>query len=64
MILKIKEIYTVMAILELATNISNGPIILDKVSIKHNISLNYLAQIFSKLKKSDLVKSIIESKDC
>lgn len=62
MMLTTKGRYAVMAILEMASNISSEPITLNEISVKQNISLNYLEQIFSKLKKADLVKAIRGSK--
>jgi len=58
MMLTTKGRYAVMAILEMASNISSEPITLSEISIKQNISVNYLEQIFSKLKKANLVKAI------
>ena len=49
--------YAVMAMADLATNCSNGPISLSEISIRQNISLAYLEQIFLKLKHNKLVKS-------
>ena len=49
--------YAVMAMADLASNTNNGPISLKEISIRHNISLAYLEQIFIKLKDNKLVKS-------
>ena len=49
--------YAVMAMADLATNSNNGPISLTEISIRQNISLAYLEQIFKKLKDNKLVKS-------
>jgi len=49
--------YAVMAMADLATNSSNNPISLTEISLRQNISLAYLEQIFIKLKKKKLVKS-------
>ena len=49
--------YAVMAMADLASNSNNGPISLTEISIRQNISLAYLEQIFLKLKNSGLVKS-------
>ena len=49
--------YAVMAMADLATNSNNGPISLTEISIRQNISLAYLEQIFIKLKDNKLVKS-------
>ena len=50
--------YAVMAMADLASNANNGPISLSEISLRQNISLAYLEQIFIKLKKNNLVKSI------
>ena len=49
--------YAVMAMADLASNASNNPISLSEISIRQNISLAYLEQIFIKLKNNKLVKS-------
>ena len=49
--------YAVMAMADLASNANNGPISLSEISLRQNISLAYLEQIFIKLKKKKLVKS-------
>ena len=49
--------YAVMAMADLASNTNNGPISLKEISIRQNISLAYLEQIFIKLKENKLVKS-------
>ena len=49
--------YAVMAMADLASNCSDGPISLSEISIRQNISLAYLEQIFLKLKHNKLVKS-------
>ena len=49
--------YAVMAMADLALNAKNGPISLAEISIRQNISLAYLEQIFLKLKNNKLVKS-------
>ena len=49
--------YAVMAMADLASNANNGPISLTEISIRQNISLSYLEQIFLKLKSNRLVKS-------
>ena len=50
--------YAVMAMADLATFKDNGPISLTDISLRQNISLAYLEQIFIKLKNKNLVKSI------
>ena len=49
--------YAVMAMADLASNINSGPISLREISLRQNISVAYLEQIFIKLKKRKLVKS-------
>ncbi len=49
--------YAVMAMADLAVNAKDGPISLAEISVRQNISLAYLEQIFLKLKNSGLVKS-------
>jgi Rrf2 family transcriptional regulator, iron-sulfur cluster assembly transcription factor len=49
--------YAVMAMADLALFKDNGPISLSDISMRQNISLSYLEQIFIKLKDSNLVKS-------
>ena len=49
--------YAVMAMADLASNAKAGPISLAEISLRQNISLAYLEQIFSKLKRNKLVKS-------
>ena len=50
--------YAVMAMADLAVFKDKGPISLADISIRQNISLAYLEQIFIKLKQFDLVKSV------
>jgi Rrf2 family iron-sulfur cluster assembly transcriptional regulator len=49
--------YAVMAMADLASNEGIGPISLTEISLRQNISLAYLEQIFIKLKNRKLVKS-------
>ena len=49
--------YAVMAMADLASNVNAGPISLTEISLRQNISLAYLEQIFIKLKNKKLVKS-------
>ena len=49
--------YAVMAMADLASNTNVKPISLAEISVRQNISLAYLEQIFIKLKKNKLVKS-------
>ena len=50
--------YAVTAMLDLASNASSRPVTLDMISQRQNISLSYLEQLFAKLRKASLVKSI------
>ena len=50
--------YAVMAMADLALFNDKGPISLSDISMRQNISLAYLEQIFIKLKQENLVKSI------
>ena len=50
--------YAVMAMADLALFKDNGPISLTDISLRQNISLAYLEQIFIKLKNNNLVKSV------
>lgn len=50
--------YAVTAMLDLASNDSSRPVTLDMISERQNISLSYLEQLFAKLRKASLVKSI------
>ena len=50
--------YAVMAMADLASNTNTGPISLTDISLRQNISLAYLEQIFIKLKNKKLVRSI------
>ena len=49
--------YAVMAMADIALNENLGPISLKEISIRQNISLPYLEQIFIKLKSKKLVRS-------
>tara|TARA_A100001015_G_C14728911_1_gene609010 strand:+ start:98 stop:517 length:420 start_codon:yes stop_codon:yes gene_type:complete len=49
--------YAVMAMADLALNYKKGPTSLNDISLRQNISLAYLEQIFFKLKNKKLVKS-------
>ena len=50
--------YAVMAMADLASNQDTNPVSLNDISLRQNISLSYLEQLFSKLKREKLVKSI------
>lgn len=49
--------YAVLAMVDIAKFGSNRPCSLSHVSVRQNISLSYLEQIFNDLKKAKLVKS-------
>ena len=49
--------YAVMAMADLASNANKGPVSLTEISLRQNISLSYLEQIFLKLKSNKLVRS-------
>ena len=50
--------YAVMALADLANFSDQNPVSLRDISLRQGISLNYLEQIFFKLKKDNIVKSI------
>ena len=50
--------YAVMAMADLASNSNEKPISLTEISLRQNISLSYLEQLFFKLKSKNLVKSV------
>ena len=50
--------YAVMALVDLARVDNINPVSLRDISLRQGISLDYLEQIFSKLKKNEIVKSI------
>ena len=50
--------YAVMALADLAKFNSKNPVSLRDISLRQGISLDYLEQIFFKLKKNNIVKSI------
>tara|TARA_Y100001970_G_scaffold247433_1_gene316151 strand:+ start:151 stop:576 length:426 start_codon:yes stop_codon:yes gene_type:complete len=53
-----KSRYAVMALVDLARFNNINPVSLRDISLRQNISLDYLEQIFFKLKKNQIVKSI------
>lgn len=58
MMLTTKSHYAVMAVMEVASRNENTPMKLADISTNQNIPLNYLEQIFLKLKKASLIKSV------
>jgi len=55
--LNTKSRYAVMALADMAKITTKEPISLRDISLRNNISLLYLEQIFLKLKKNNIVKS-------
>ena len=53
-----KSRYAVTAMLDIAYHDKGNPISLPEIADRQNISLSYLEQLFSRLKKSGLVESI------
>ena len=58
MILTTKARYAVTAMLDIAYHTEGKPISLPEIAVRQNISLSYLEQLFSRLKKNGLVDSI------
>ena len=56
--LNTKGRYAVMALADMGSFHTQNPVSLRDISLRQNISLVYLEQIFSKLKKNNIVKSI------
>ena len=56
--LNTKSRYAVMALADMASFKANNPISLRDISLRQSISLQYLEQIFLRLKKHNIVKSI------
>ena len=56
--LNTKSRYAVMALADMSNFSRKNPVSLRDISLRQNISLLYLDQIFLKLKKNDIVKSI------
>lgn len=50
--------YAVTAMLDLSINSGNGPVNLNDISRRQDISLSYLEQLFAKLRKRKLVSSV------
>ncbi len=50
--------YAVTAMLDLSINAKKGPVTLSDISKRQDISLSYLEQLFSKLRKRELVSSV------
>ncbi|MFC7290337.1 Rrf2 family transcriptional regulator [Hirschia litorea] len=50
--------YAVMALVDLASHEHDGPVSLSDIADRQKISLSYLEQLFAKLRRADLVKSV------
>ena len=50
--------YAVTAMLDLTIHSGNGPVSLADISERQGISLSYLEQLFSRLRRNELVKSV------
>ncbi|WP_263078830.1 Fe-S cluster assembly transcriptional regulator IscR [Endozoicomonas sp. Mp262] len=50
--------YAVTAMLDLALHAGQGPVALADISERQGISLSYLEQLFSRLRRNDLVSSV------
>ena len=50
--------YAVTEILDIAIHADNGPVSLSDISERQHISLSYLEQLFAKLRRNNLVKSV------
>lgn len=50
--------YAVTAMLDLALHGGDGPVSLADISGRQNISLSYLEQLFAKLRRNELVRSV------
>lgn len=50
--------YAVTAMLDVALYSEEGPVSLSDISLRQDISLSYLEQLFSKLRRSELVSSV------
>ncbi|MBM3581204.1 MAG: Rrf2 family transcriptional regulator, partial [Alphaproteobacteria bacterium] len=56
--LSTKGRYAVMAMVDLASNSRGKPVALADVASRQEISLSYLEQLFSKLRRGGVVKSV------
>ncbi len=56
--LSTKGRYAVMAMADLARHTGGGPVPLSDISLRQGISLSYLEQLFSKLKRGGLVAGV------
>lgn len=56
--LSTKGRYAVMAVVDLAARRSNKPLTLRDIALRQEISLSYLEQLFAKLRRAGLVRSV------
>ncbi|HTW54001.1 MAG TPA: Rrf2 family transcriptional regulator [Stellaceae bacterium] len=56
--LSTKGRYAVMAMVDLAQHSGNGPVCLSDIAERQEISLSYLEQLFAKLRRHGLVRSV------
>jgi Rrf2 family iron-sulfur cluster assembly transcriptional regulator len=56
--LSTKGRYAVMAMVDLAQHSAEGPVCLSEIAERQEISLSYLEQLFAKLRRGGLVKSV------
>jgi len=56
--LSTKGRYAVMAMVDLAQHSDAGPVCLSDIAVRQEISLSYLEQLFAKLRRGGLVKSV------
>lgn len=56
--LSAKGRYAVMAVCDLATNTDGRPVSLAEIAERQDISLSYLEQLFAKLRRAGVVKSV------
>lgn len=56
--LSTKGRYAVMAMVDLAQHSGDGPVCLSDIAERQEISLSYLEQLFAKLRRGGLVKSV------
>jgi Rrf2 family iron-sulfur cluster assembly transcriptional regulator len=56
--LSTKGRYAVMAMVDLATNSAGNPVALADIASRQEISLSYLEQLFAKLRRGGLVRSV------
>jgi Rrf2 family iron-sulfur cluster assembly transcriptional regulator len=56
--LSTKGRYAVMAMADLASSTEDGPVTLSDIASRQSISLSYLEQLFAKLRRADIVRSV------